>query len=170
MTTAGPLHNIDRLPGWRRLLDAMIDQGVEPGAFFPDDWIDEQLGLAKPQTVEKYERYKLQRLRGLTRAEQELEKRGLRTLHRDPERKGFSVPTAQEQFEHAMAQYIDRVRSEQARAVRLLATTDRAQLTDGQRGKLDDATTKLGDQRAFFRRQTFDIRRLLPSPKPADKE
>jgi hypothetical protein len=54
--------------------------------------------------------------------------------------------------------------------VRLLAATDRAQLTDGQRGKLDDATTKLGDQRAFFRRQTFDIRRLLPSPKPADKE
>ena len=155
---------IDRLPGWRRLLDAMIDSGVEPGAFFGDDWIDEQLGLKRPSTIEEFEKYKLLRLRGLTRAEQELEKRGLRTLHRDAERKGFTVPTAQEQIEGAMRDYVDRIRQEQVRVVRLFSTADRSQLTDGQRAKLDDMTTKVAEQRTFFRRQTFDIRKLLPAP------
>lgn len=159
---------VDRLPGWRRLVDAMIERGVEPGAFFADDWIDEQLGLAAPQTVAEVKRYELQRLRGLTRAELALEERGLRTLHRDGERKGYVVPTAQEQIEHGVSRYQAHLRAGLRYVTRQLSMTDRAQLTDGQRAKLDDITGRIADMRSFARRQNFDIRKLLPAPKRDD--
>jgi len=90
------------------------------------------------------------------------------------QRKGFSASCAFARERTAMRKHQSPRRgwagqcvARQGQATQGLASTDRAQLTDGQRNKLDDATGRLGDQRAFFRRQTFDIRKLLPGPKPS---
>lgn len=154
----------DKLPGWRRAYDAIVERDMRPGDEIADDWLDEQMGIVTPPvgTREEFQRIELKRLRAWTKVRELLLTEHQMDFARSLNVSGYCLLSAQEQIDRASAHLRGEVRKEFLRAMKRHSYVDTMQLTDDQRAKHADAIAKVAMLQSMVRRQTRELPTLKP--------